>query len=100
MPIMHLLKEIGAVMDVLSCDKIIKCTAFEDSNGAIELAKAPKMRPRAKNIAIKYHHLRSCVQKGEIIIKKVDTTEQEDDFLTKPLVLHLFCYLRKKVMGR
>jgi len=30
---------------------------------------------------------------------KVDTTEQEADFLTKPLVQQLFCYLRRKVMG-
>ena len=38
MPIVHFVEEIGAVMDVPSCDKIIKCTAFEDNNGAIELA--------------------------------------------------------------
>ena len=87
------------LMDVPSCDKIMKCTVFEDNNGAIELAKAPMMRPRTKHIAMKYHNFRSCVQKGETIIEKVDAAEQEADFLTKPLVLQLFCYLRKKVMG-
>ena len=72
---------------------------FEDNNGAIELAKAPKMRPRTKHADIKYHHFRSRVQKAEVIIEKVDAAEKEADFLTKPLVLQLFCYLRKKIMG-
>ena len=71
MIITHFLKEIGAMMDVPSCDKIIKCTMFEDNNGAVELAKAPKTRPHAKYIAIKYHHFRPCVQKGEIIIERL-----------------------------
>ena len=74
-PIVHFLKEIGDVMDVPSCDKIIKCTVFEDNNGAIELAKAPNMRPMTKHIAIKHYHFRSCVQKGEIIIEKVEVAE-------------------------
>ena len=82
-----------------TCDKTIKCTAFEDDNGTIELAKAPKMRPRTKYAAIKHHHFRSCAQKREIIIEKVDTAEEETDFRTKPIVLQLFCCLRKKVMG-
>ena len=96
---MHFLKEIGDVMEIPHCDKIIKCTAFEDNNGTIELAKAPKMRLRTKHIAIKHYHFRSCIQKGGMIIEKVGTAEQEADFLTKPIVLQLLFYLRKKVMG-
>ena len=99
MTIFHLIKEISAVMDIPTCNKIIKCTTFEDSDGVIELAKAPKMRPRTKYTAIKHHHFTSHVQKGEIIIEKVDAAEQEADFLTKLLVLQLFGYLRKKVIG-
>ena len=99
MPIVRLLKKIGAVMDVPSCDKIIKYTVFEDDNGATELTKVLKMRPRTKHIAIKYHHFGRCVQKREIIIEKVDTAGLEAEFLIKPLVLQLFSYLRKKVTG-
>ena len=87
------------MIDVSSCDKIIKCTVFEDNNDDVELAKAKKMRPRTKQIAIKRHHFRTHFQKGEIIIEKVDVAEQEAYFLTKPLVLQLFYCLRKKVMG-
>ena len=69
-PTTQLLKEIGAVMDITPGTKTTKYTVFEDKNGAIELAKAPKMRPRTKNISIKYHHFRSCVHQGETIIGK------------------------------
>jgi hypothetical protein len=31
---------------------------FADNTGASELAKAPKMPPRTKHIALKYHHFR------------------------------------------
>ena len=98
-PIMHLLRELGTVMNTPECSKSMKYAVFEDNNGALELANAPKMRPRTKHIAIKYHHFRTCVQNGDIKIVKVDATEQEADFLTKPLVQQLFCYLRQKVMG-
>ena len=82
-----------------TCSKTIKYTTFEDNDGAIELVDAPKMRPRDKHIAIKHRHFLSRAQKGDIIIEKVDIAEEEADFLMKPLVLQLFYYLRKKVMG-
>jgi hypothetical protein len=53
----------NSILAIMQCDKIqptVKCTIFEDNNGALELAKAPKMCPRTKHIvAIKYHHFRS-----------------------------------------
>lgn len=98
-PIMHFLKEVSAVMSVADGGKTMKCAVFEDNNGALEIAKAPKMRPRTKHIAIKYHHFRTYIERGDIQLEKIDTTEQEADFLTKPLVQQLFSYLRKKVMG-
>ena len=87
------------MMGIPECNKSMKYTVFEDNNGTIEIAKIPKMRPQTKHIAIKYHHFRTYIQKGDIQIEKVDMAKQEADFLTKPLVQKLFCYLRCKVMG-
>jgi hypothetical protein len=42
----------------------IHCTIFEDNMGAETLAKAPKMNPRTKHIAIKYHFFREAVRKN------------------------------------
>ena len=96
---MSLLKEISIVMDAPNFGKTMKCTAFEEKNGAIELAKTPKTRPRKKHIAIKHHHFRKHISNVDMIIEKVDTAEQEADFLTKPLVEQLFRCISKKVMG-
>ena len=55
-PIMHFLREVSAVMDIPECNKSMKCIVFEDNNGALEMAKIPKMRPKTKHIVIKYYH--------------------------------------------
>ena len=54
----------------------VYCKAFEDNSGALELAKTPRMRPRTKHINTKYHHFRSHVANGSIILEKIDGTEQ------------------------
>ena len=76
-----------------------KCKVFKDNNGAIELSKAPKIRPRTKHIALKYHHFREYDQKGLIKINPIDTLEQVADIFTKDLPFPIFNYLRKKMMG-
>ena len=77
----------------------VKCKLFEDNNGAIELAKAPKIRPRTKHITLKYHHFREHVRKGLIKINPVDTLEQVAIIFTKALTFLIFDYIRKKMMG-
>ena len=77
----------------------MKCKLFEDNNGAFELAKAPKTRPRMKHIALKNHHFREHVQKGLIEINSIDTLEQVADIFTKVLLFPIFNYLSKKIMG-
>jgi Reverse transcriptase (RNA-dependent DNA polymerase)/GAG-pre-integrase domain len=78
---------------------IAKCTAFEDNNGALEMARSPKMRPRTKHINIKYHHFREAVRNGDITLQKISTHDQEADIFTKPLIERTFLYLRRKIMG-
>ena len=68
----------------------VRCKAFEDNVGAIKLARMPKMRPRTKHLNIKYHHFRSFVASGDIVVEHIATTEQEADILTKPLAPESF----------
>ena len=72
---------------------------FEDNNGAIKLAKAPKIRPRTKHIALKYHYFRYHVRKGLITVYRMDTHEQVAGILKKALRFPIFNYLRKNMMG-
>ena len=75
-----------------------KCKAFEDNNGALQLASAPQMRPRTKHINIKYHHFRSMIGK-EVTIEKVATEDKLADIGTKPLTRKPFETLRKRIIG-
>ena len=72
---------------------------FEDNNRALELTKAPKMHPRTKHIAIKYHHFRSKVASGEVDIQRVDTKNQIADIFTKGLPRFDFERLRMMLLG-
>jgi hypothetical protein len=53
----------------------VHCKAFEDNSGALELARAPKMRPRTKHINIIYHYFRQHVRDKLISIHPIKTTE-------------------------
>ena len=77
----------------------MKCKVFEDNNGAIELSKAPKIRPCTKHIALKYYCFREYVRKGLIKINTIDTFEQVADIFTKALLFSIINSLREKMMG-
>jgi hypothetical protein len=64
---------------------------YEDNAGAYELAKALKMRPRTKHIALKYHCFREYVSNG--------TKDQLADIFTKALDKPSFIHLRKLFCG-
>ena len=72
---------------------------YEDNKGAYELAKAPKMRPRTKHIALKYHHFRQHVTNGTIRIHSIGTKDQIADIFTKGLARDQFEFLRKQLCG-
>jgi hypothetical protein len=77
----------------------IKCTIFEDNEGAKAMATVPKMRPRTKHINGRMHHFRSAVSSGKLAIESIDTSDQLADIGTKPLAKDLFTRLRKEIMG-
>ena len=72
---------------------------FEDNNGALQLARAPRMTPRTKHYGIKYHFFREYVSRGDIKLFKVDTQNQLADIFTKGLVKTLFEKIRKLLSG-
>jgi hypothetical protein len=100
-PMRSLLQEIGTKLNLdFAKPALVYSKVFEDNNGALALANAPKMNPRTKHIAIKYHHFREHVgsEKG-IEVVKIDTKEQLADSLTKGLPKEQFEVLRKMLIG-
>ncbi|KAK9076273.1 hypothetical protein SSX86_004606 [Deinandra increscens subsp. villosa] len=56
-----------------------------DNEGAIGLSKNPTFHKRSRHIDTKYHFIRECVERGQIIVKHVDGKLQKADILTKSL---------------
>ena len=98
-PLRSILMDLSKVMNVNPELPVTHSTVFEDNNGALELARAPKYRPRTKHIAIKYHHFREHVKNKSIRVEAINTKEQIADIFTKPLEKHQFEYLRQKLIG-
>jgi hypothetical protein len=73
----------------------VYCKAFEDNSGALEIARMHKMRPHIKHINLVYHHFRSFVKKGLVVIWPIKTEDQPSDIMTKTTARDLFLKHRK-----
>jgi len=98
-PLMNLLQELQPMIRTKFFQRAVHCTVFEDNEGALELARTPKMRPRTKHIALKYHHFREHVRRGTIIPEPINTKDQIADLFTKPLARDQFQILRRRLSG-
>jgi Reverse transcriptase (RNA-dependent DNA polymerase) len=100
LPIRELVREMSTTMGYKKEFEIrTHSKVFEDNNGALTLASSPRMTPRSKHIAVKYHFFRSHVADGSIKILKIATEEQKADIFTKGLVRAIFESIRLLVMG-
>ena len=79
----------------------IKSTIFEDNQACLLLATSdpPKMTPRSKSIAVKYHWFREHLEPGVIDIMPIASEDQLADIFTKPLSSLPFSKLRAKLLG-
>lgn len=68
---------------------------YIDNKSAIDLAKNPVFHGRSKHIDIRFHFVRECVERGEIIVKHVKTEHQKADVLTKAMPAAKFEQMRK-----
>ena len=108
-PFMTLVEEVSSILGIEynipevqykhTREPAISADVYEDNRGALELAKVPKLRPRTKHIALKYHHFREHVRNGKVRINAIDTKEQIADIFTKGLPKDAFVYLRYKLCG-
>ena len=100
-PLHNIFNKLSKVDFIQKYNRITKTYSiiYEDNRGALELAREPKLRPRTKYIAMKYHHFRNAIIKGQIKIFSIDTKEQQANIFTKPLPKPQFEKLGKLIMG-
>jgi hypothetical protein len=75
-------------------------TVFEDNRAAETLATKtpPRLTPRSKHIAVKYHWFREKLS-NELKIKSIPTDKQKADIFTKALPRVKFEKARGLIMG-
>ncbi len=73
--------------------------AWEDNSAALSLAINHRFTPRNRFYNVKYHFFWSQVDDGTVVIKKVDTSMQLADYLTKGLSKEMFRACRKLNQG-
>ena len=93
------IKELGKVKLLNAPSPTTACRVFEDNVGALELANAHKLRPRAKHLAVQLYHFRQCILNFMIKVEKIATQYQLADIFTKALPRQAFQYLRNGIMG-
>lgn len=96
-----LLKEIGTKLGLQFLQtSLVRSTVFEDNQGCLSLVNVPKMSPRNKYLALKYHFFRSEIgEKKGIVAKYINTKEQKADIFTKGLPEAQFECIRKLLIG-
>ena len=82
-PIIHLLGEFKEAIPTLEEIPTLNCMVLEDNRGCLDLINFPKVRPKTKHIALKYHHFREHVKNKIISVKYIKTQDQLADIFTK-----------------
>ena len=70
-PLMALLEEFRKILHIQEFKSIVNYSVFEDNNGVIKLSKVPKMCPRTKHVAIKYHFFRDFVEQSKLNVSRL-----------------------------
>lgn len=84
---------------------VLRCTVFEDNQGAFLLANNQRITARTKYFCVKWHFFWSyvyhpdCNPDGWLIVEKCPTEEQNADYLTKGLSREVFEKNRQRVQG-
>ena len=61
-----------------------------DSQSVIHLTKYQMYHERTKYIDVRYHFIREIISQGTVVVKKIGTSENPADMMTKPLTISKF----------
>ena len=106
LPMREFLEDLQKHMDVsFNARALMRSTVFEDNNGCISTAMAPKLSPRTKHIGVKWHFFKSHLSDNKegcdkpVILEKIKSEHQLADIFTKGLGWIKFQALRSQLCG-
>ena len=76
---------ISRLLGVLTGRKLGPFELNVDNKSALDLMKNPVFHGRSKHIDKRYHFIRDHIERGNVIVKHVNTNEQKANILTKPM---------------
>ena len=63
---------------------------FYDNNGVVAQSKDPRNHKKGKHIERKYHIIRDIVARGDVVVAKIESTNNLADPFTKALLQRSF----------
>jgi hypothetical protein len=102
LPMRIILEEVSVALNLKTDPKSkIKSTIWEGNAACITLASSdpPRMTPRSKSIAVKYHWFREHLIPGLIEVQAIGTLDQAADIFTKATPQATFERLRFMLLG-
>ncbi|XP_042753315.1 secreted RxLR effector protein 161-like [Lactuca sativa] len=76
---------------------IMPITLYVDNKSAITLMKNHVFHGRSKHIDIRYHFIRECDERGQIIVEYVNSKDQRADIFTKALAYVKYGEMRNMI---
>lgn len=105
----ELYAEAAAIQEVLWMRGLLKelglrcrtgSVVYGDNQSTIAVSKNGVRSNRTKHVDIKYHFITETVERGEVRLQWVPTTEQQADIFTKALAAPVFEHFRRQLMTR
>jgi transposase InsO family protein len=105
----ELYAESAAIQEVLWLRGVLKelglhsqtgSLVYGDNQSAIAVSKNGVKGEKTKHVDIKYHFVTETVERGDVTLRWVPTTEQHADIFTKALAAPVFEHFRKLLMTR
>ena len=95
-----LFQQLRGVLKELGLATRTGSVVYGDNQSAIAVTKNGIKGERTKHIDIKYHFVTETVQRGDVTLQWIPTTDQQADIFTKALAAPVFENLRKQLMTR
>jgi hypothetical protein len=105
----ELYAEAAAIQEVLWLRGICKelglhsqtgSVVYGDNQSAIAVSENGVKGEKTKHVDIKYHFITETIERGDVVLKWIPSSEQQADIFTKTLTAPLFERFRKLLMTR